>query len=113
MEKSFRKIANEFLTELVMEQGTCSPYGNAGVIKHVLVCDCPLLNNEGEEDKMIISKLFVMEHPNKKLNVSVCSQDYYTKSLDKYEDDYVRLIIRSICAALNLNSLWSAKLAQG
>ena len=113
MEKSFREVAKEFLTEMALERGKSSKFGGetSDIIKHTLVCDCPLLKDNGEEDKMIISRVFVMEH-NGVMNVSISSQDYYTRHIDRYTDDEVRLFIRSICAGLGLTDLWVAKLAK-
>lgn len=111
MEKSFREIAKEFLTELAIESGKASRYGHSNIIKHVIECGCPLLKDNGEEDKMIISKVFVMEYEDE-MNISICSQDYYSRHIDKYDDEELRLVIRSICAGLGITDLWIAKLSE-
>ena len=111
MEKTFREVAKEFLSELAIESGKASRYGHSNIIKHVIECGCPLLNDNGEEEKMIISKVFVMEYEDE-VSISICSQDYYSRHIDKYDDEELRLVIRSICAGLGITDLWMAKLSE-
>ena len=110
MEKTFREIASEFLTELAIERGQKKTHGINGFTTQVFKCECPLLNDNGEEDKVIINNICVSTCVGGKPQLSICTHDYYAKHVSKCEDDYLRLVVRSITTAYGLQTIWLRKL---
>jgi len=115
MEKNFKKVAREFLMQVAMEKGKKSNWGmNNGNYVYSFKPNCPLLDDNGEEEKIMINIISAKELAGRERNsVGVTTQDVWYKSVDVCDEEYLRLVIRSVCAAYrDINQMWLKKLSE-